>query len=234
MASTSEITFGARLHRAEQLHTYLIGFVGYMPPTPDCAPPAYQLLINNINTNNTALITKQSKFKLAVGKREDIFMKSPDSLQKRLSPIGSYVKAVFGKTSPQAEMVVALVNKIRGEKTSGLSKNEEGEFVSQSYQSYGSKTQNFSDLIGILLSYGQQYNPPNAQISNQSLQQFLLQMNTVNDDVNIAYSELKPVQDARIPLFDELHLRTQRIKEAVKAQYGIQSSEYLMIKGLKI
>ena len=164
MASTSEVTYGARLNRAEQLATHLATFAGYTPATPDCATDKYLELINDIKTTNDAVATFGSSFSLAADARQKLFEKQPGSLQKLLSPIAAYIKARFGKTSQQAETVVSLVNKIRGEKTDKLKKDAEGEFVSQSERSYGSMTQNFSDLISALQSFGADYTPTTDNI----------------------------------------------------------------------
>lgn len=234
MASTSEITFGARLNRAEQMATHLQSFVGYQAATPDCAVPQYQALIDQIKTNNISLATQSAAFSLAVDARQKLFTKEPNSLQKLLSPIASYVRARFGKTSPEADLVVALVNKIRGEKTTQLKKDAEGEFVSQSERSYGSMTQNFSDLINTLQSFGQNYHPSNVSITAPKLLELLELINAANHQVTVTYGQLKPTKDNRITLFDELNSRSTRIKENVKSQYGNSSTEYKLIKGLKI
>jgi hypothetical protein len=234
MASQSEKTFGSRLYNAEQLATNLATFTGYVPLTPETAAAAYTTFINQLKTNNTAISTAQANFSVVVDDRQNQFQKSPTSLVKTLPPILAFVKAKFGKQSPQAEEVTRLVNNIRGENTSKLKRNEEGEFVSQSHRSYGSQTQYFADLIATLESYGPAYSPANTTITIENLQDKLEALNEANTQVTTAYGQLKPIKSARITNYETLSQRAQTIKESVKSQYGTQSAEYNLIKGYKI
>ena len=102
---------------------------------------------------------------------------------KRLSPISAYVKALYGKTSKEADLVVALVNKLRGEKTDKYKKDETGEWVSQSQRSYGSMTQNFSAIIDTLTSFGDTYAPSTDNIKIPNLNDLLSQLIDSNEAV---------------------------------------------------
>ena len=234
MASRTENTFGARLYNAEQLSTNLATFAGYVPLTPETSVAAYNTLITAIEDVNAQVAAAHSQFSLAVDNRQYLFMKSETSLFKTMSPILSYVKAKFGKKSEQAAEITTLVNNIRGEKTAKLKRDEEGEFVSQSHRSYGSQTQYFADIITILNSYGAAYAPTNTSITTENLTLQLEALTAANTQVTTAYSTLKPLQDMRLNEYSPLSSRSQTIKDAVKSQYGIQSSEYKLIKGYKI
>ena len=153
---------------------------------------------------------------------------------KRLTPISAYTKALFGKTSKEAELVVALVNKLRGEKTNKYKKDETGEWVSQSQRSYGSMTHNFSNLIDTLISFGATYAPSTDNITIDKLQELLEQLNESSEKVTQSYSKLKTQQDIRVAQYEDLTSRSSRIKETIKSIYGVSSTEYKLIKGLKI
>lgn len=132
-------------------------------------------------------------------------------------------------------MVAAKINKIRGVKNSRLKKDQEGEFVSQSQASYGSMIQNFSNLIDTLISFGSPYAPPaGSKVEIATLQTLMTQLNNRTEAVNQAYGALKMVQDKRREQYEILHNSSMRIKETVKALYGVSSAEYKLIKGLKI
>lgn len=234
MASQSEKTFGSRLYNAEQLATNLATFTGYVALTPETTLAAYNELITQIDNNNTLVATAQSPFSIAVAARQNIFQKNPNSLAKMLSPISAYVKAKFGKTSKQATDIGNLVNKIRGEKTDKLKRDEEGEFVSQSHRSYGSQTQYLADIIATLNSYSTDYAPTNPNITLEQLSLLLDSLTAANTAVTTTYSQLKPFKDLRLPQYEDLSKRSQTIKETVKSQYGLQSTEYKLIKGYKI
>ena len=234
MASNSEITFGARINNAEQLLTHLATFGTYNPISPDIAVPAYTTLIDDTKTNNALVATNASNFSLAVDNRINLFNKNPDSLHKILSPIFAYIKAKFGKTSKQATDIATLITKIRGEKTNKLKKDQEGEFVSQSQRSYGSQTQHFADIIATLTSYGADYTPTNTNITLVKLNAFLQILTNANIAVTTAYGALKPSKELRITQYADLKDRSNRIKDSIKSQYGLSSSEYKLIKGFKI
>ncbi len=234
MASKSELTFGARLFRAEQMSTNVTSFPAYAPLTQDGEIPAYNALITEINDNNTLATTTLATFSLAVDHRQRIFTKDPDSLAKILTLMLSYITARFGKTSKQAHDVRAIINKIRGVKAPKLKKDEEGEFVSQSEKSYGSQTQHLMDLIAIFTSYGADFAPTNPLISIVALKARLQALNAANTAVTVAFAPSKMAKDFRKTQYANLSKRSQTIKETVKSQYGVQSTEYKLIKGYKI
>jgi hypothetical protein len=53
LASTSEVTFGARIANAEALSTNLKGFVVYVPPTTYTSIVNYDTLIASMKTENS-------------------------------------------------------------------------------------------------------------------------------------------------------------------------------------
>lgn len=234
MASQTEITFGSRINNAEQLATHLATFEAYTPVSPECSVGEYTSLVQDIKTNNTSIASNTSTFSLAVENRVKLFTKNADSLNKLLSPISSFVKAKFGKTSKQATDIASIVTKIRGEKTDKLKKDAEGEFVSQSERSYGSQTQHFADIIATVENFGADYIPTNEAIQLPKLNELLAQLTTANTTVTSAYGQLKPAKDLRTTQYADLKNRTNRIKDSIKSQYGVKSTEYVLIKGYKI
>jgi len=52
--------------------------------------------------------------------------------------------------------------------------------------------------------------------------------------VSTKLAVFKPLVQTRIEGFEALSAKAQRIKDMVKAQYGLNSSEYDLVKGLKI
>ena len=102
MSSNSEKTFGSRLQKAAQLANLLPTFSGYAEVVPECSIPNYQTHIQSIQLNNDAVASAASEFSLSVEQRLQFFNKNSNSLSQLLSPISSYIKAKFGKTSKQA------------------------------------------------------------------------------------------------------------------------------------
>lgn len=234
MASNSELTFGSRLTNAETLVTHLQSFKDYVAQTPDQAVANVQAVITNIKTQNTTTAGDKQDFSSAVDLRQKLFQKDQDSLIKLLSPIGSAVRSAFGKTSKEAANIAALITKIRGVKVKKEPKEPTEETVSQSERSFGSITQTFSDIIATVQKFGSNYNPANEKVKLPALTDKLAQLTTANTNVPLAYGKLKQSRDDRNELYKNLTDITQRIKDAVKSQYTLNSTEYALIKGLKI
>jgi len=241
MASFSEITFGARLANAEAISTNLKGFVGFVAPTPTTTIANYDTLITTLKATNGTLATNRAVYSAAVDVRLKHFSKAPDCVEKLLSPILSTVKSKIGKTAKPVVDITALAVKIRGERkkkddtpTPTDSEEIKKDAVSQSERSYGSMTQNFADIISTLTTLGTDYTPVNTNIKLVGLNTKLTTIRTANNTVTTTYGALKISVDARQLSYEDLAKRAQAIKYAVKSQYGIKSSEYNLIKGLKV
>jgi hypothetical protein len=234
MASTSEATFGSRLTNAETLLTHLQNFKDYAAQTPDQSVASMQALIAGIKALNTATAGNKQDYSTAVDIRQKLFNKDSDSLIKLLSPIGSAVRSAFDKTSKEAANIAAMVTKIRGIKVKKEPKEPNQETVSQSERSFGSITQTSADMIATLQKFGASYNPANKQVIISALTSKLAQLTTANINAPLAFGKLKQSRDDRNELYKNLTNVTQRIKEAVKSQYTVGSTEYELIKGLRI
>ncbi len=234
MASTSEVTIGARVTNAEKILTYLQAFEGYAPTDATIKIPALVTLITNTKAKNTETASSVQTYSAAVDKRQALFQSDTNSLIKVLSPIGATVRSAFSKASKEATDIAAMIIKIRGARISKGSKDQSGEFVSQSERSYGSMTQNFANIITTLENYGAKYDPLNAYIKIAALKEKLTQLTEANIAVTASYGKLKEKRDDRATLYKELTTITQRIKDAVKSQYGLRSTEYNLIKGIKV
>ena len=241
MASNSEVTFGARVANAETISTHLKSFTGFVAPTADTSVANYDTLIAALKTNNSGIATQKLAYSTAVDTRAKLFFKTPDSVEKLLSPITAVVKAKLGKTSKQATDIAALAVKIRGEKKKKDdtppvegTEGEKKEPVSQSERSYGSMTQHFADIIATVTALDKDYAPANANINVDALTTKIDTIKTANNNVTATYGALKTSVDSRQNQYDDLSARIQRVKDAVKSQYGNKSTEYNLIKGLKV
>ena len=234
MASTSEVTIGAKVANAEKLLTHLKSFVGFNPPTPELSGTELNTRIDKIKSQNIDAAGTAQTYSAAVDTRQKLFQKDSDSLIKILPSLGATVRSAFGKTSKEAADVASLITKIRGVKTKKPDKDATAEFVSQSERSFGSMTQNYSDLIVRLEKYGANYNPSNATIKLAALKDKLTKLTDANNKVTASYGAFKGARDTRLVLYKDLTAITQRIKDAVKSQYGLKSTEYALVKGLKV
>lgn len=241
MASNSEVTFGAKIANASKISANLKTFVGYQEPTKDTSIVNYDALITAITTENTGVATKKADYSAAVEVRQKVFFKDNDCVLKVLSPVTSAVRSKLGKTAKPVTDITALVVKIRGiKKAKGKDpKPEEAgkvpkDTVSQSERSYGSMTQNFSDIVSTLATLGTEYAPVNAAHKLPALTAKVASIKTANDSATTTFAALKTGFDNRAKQYADLNERTQRIKEAVKSQYGVASTEYTLIRGLTV
>lgn len=234
MASNSEITFGARLNNASTISTHLKSFKDYAPPKPDQSAANLDVGINNIKTQNNSTAGNKQAYSAAVDRRQKLFTKDPDSLVKIMSPLGAAVRSIFSKTSKEATGIAAMIVKIRGEKFKRSKAEPDADFVSQSEKSFGSMTQNFSDIIATLQKFGDTYKPANKSITLNTLTAKYKLLTQVNTDVAAAYGMYKESTDDRLVLYRSLTGLIQGIKDAVKSQYGLNSTEYKLVKSLKV
>ncbi len=234
MASNSERTFGSRLNNAKTLYAYINSFTDYAPTREADKPASYQALIDAAGALNISSASTGEQYSLAVEARQNGFKKSPDSLARILSPLNAAVKNIFGKTSKEALDIAAMVVKIRGVEVPKERKDAQGEFVSQSERSYGSMTQTFADIIVMLDTFGNAYKPADPKIRVPALKTQLESLQAQNSAVAVAYAAAITAKDDRMVAYDVLSDGGQSIKDAVKAQYRANSSEYKLVKGLVI
>ena len=233
MRSRSERTYGARLGNAQTLLTTLQSAGDYQALSAELSLEGLETLITKIRRGNNDLAANRQSYSLAVDDRQGVFDKQPDSIAKALSPINATVKACFGKQSKEASDVATLIVKMRGQKKMRAAAKPDEESVSQSYRSYNSIAQFLADMIqklGQLHGYTSQ----NANASIDSLNSLLARALDANQLTVQTFTAMKQVHASVLQHYEDLAVMCSRIKEAVKAQYGTQSSIYRAIKGLKI
>jgi hypothetical protein len=150
-----------------------------------------------------------------------------------MSPIGRNISSAYGKNSKELADIMGYAIKIRGEKRKKEKKEPTEESVSQSAKSFGSRTENFSDMIAVLEKMTK-YKPANKKLEIAELKVKLGILEQSNTAVTDAFGVLKQERDKRNDLYDQLNVLVQGIKDAVIGQYTINSSEYKLIKGLKV
>lgn len=237
MTSTTENTFGAKLRRAQDLLTFISGFTNYAPPRSEESIDRMGNLINSIITTNSTESSYHANYKVSVDKRQSAFSKSEGSVEKLISPIKGAIDAQYGKKSTEAEVVNSIIKKMRATKLTKSpadpTKEKQEATVSQSERSYGSMTQFFNDIVSKLSQF-QGYNPSNNILKIDSLKSIATHLTTLNNEVAKNTQLLKTIRTTRQEQYADLKDRVQRIKSYVKAQYGVQSTEYNLIKGLSV
>lgn len=237
MSSTSENTFGARLRRAQDLLNYIQGFAGYTPPRAQESVANLTTLVTSIVNANASESAVQQQYKSAVDLRQAAFKGLNTSVEKLLAPIKGAVEAQYGKKSTEAVAITTIITNMRSTKLvkppPDPSVAAQSKTISQSERSYGSMTQMFNDIISTLTQFTA-FNPTNNTIKIAGLQATATQLTALNNNVATRIQALKTTRASRQTLYADLKDRVQRIKSYVKAQYGVNSNEYKLIKGIKI
>ncbi|WP_310555562.1 hypothetical protein [Flavobacterium sp.] len=234
MASISENSFGKRLDNAQALATHIESFGSYTELNAELSLETLNSKITELSNNNTEVATKLQSYSISVDTKQKIFTKEPNSIIKIVTPVIANVRSIFGKNSKEAQNISNLVTKIRGIKVAKPSVGATTETVSQSERSYGTILQTFSDLIATLETLGANYSPANAECSATKLKQKRDLASQINTKSIQDFGQLKIARESRIVKYEQLSALCQRFKETVKAQYGTQSTEYKLVKGLKI
>jgi hypothetical protein len=237
MTNTTENSFGARLHRAQDLINYIQGFTNYAPPREQESLANFTTLINSIVSTNGSESSVQHQFKSAVNLRQAAFKGTSKSVEKLLAPIKGAVESQYGKNSTESEAVTSIINNMRSTKLvkPPIDPNapKKTKTISQSERSYGSMTQMFNNMISTMGQFTD-YNPTNDAIKISGLQATATQLTTLNNTIAQKIQALQIARASRQTQYADLQERVQRIKSYVKAQYGINSNEYKLIKGIRI
>ncbi len=229
----TERTFGARLANAQDLISHLQSFSGYKPNRKSESIADLEQLVADIKVANPAVVTAEKNYSDAVEARQQAFFKDGKSIKKLVKPIRSAVNSTFGKKSTESETIGKLIAKIQGEKPVKIKDGDKEKTISQSQRSFGSITENFSSIVTLLDNKGSDYAPANTDITVASLKAFVATLPAINHNVATTDAVLSQKRDSREALYNDLAERVSRVKDAVKSQYGEESSEWAMVKNIK-
>jgi hypothetical protein len=234
MASISETSFGKRLDNAQALATNLQEFGNYSELNAELSIQNLNNKVQELLTTNSEVATKIQSYSMTIDAKQKIFLKAPNSISKIITPVIANVRSIYGKNATETQNIGNLITKIRGIKVARSSVTETTETVSQSERSYGTMLQTFSDIITTLTTFGANYSPTNSECSVIELTQKLNLATQINKKSVQDFGALKIARESRTAKYEQLSQLCQRLKETVKAQYGTQSVEYKLVKGLKI
>ena len=234
MASISETSFGKKLENAQALATHLQSFNNYAELNAELSVANLNNKVQELLNNNALVASKLQSYSISVEAKQNIFTKLPNSIAKIVTPVVANVRSIYGKSSKEVEIVSSYISKIRGIKVAKSNVTDEQNAVSQSERSYGTMLQTFSDLIVALESLGTNYTPANSECSIANLKQKRDLATQFNTTAVEDFGQLKMARETRTTKYEALSALCQRLKETVKAQYGTQSVEYKLVKGLKI
>lgn len=244
MPSQSESSFGNRLANASKLKEYVNNFsIAYAPPLPELSLANLTSQITDLTAVNQSVAENFQNYSVVVDNRSKLFRKTDTSVEKILSKIFNAVKALKGSEAQETKAVSAYITKMRSVKlkkttvpnnsTPDPTDTVEKKGISQNELSYGSITQNFSDMLEVINSFGPAYNPAADNIKLPALQILLTTLQSTNNAVASTYAALQMQRKDREIKYIQLADVCQRIKYAVKSQYGNSSQEYNLVKALR-
>ena len=231
---TPETTFGTRIQNEQNLVTILQNTANYKAYRPEDAIEQLQELIKTIQISNSNEANLLQTYTLAVDARQKNFEGDDNSIKALTTHIIATLRAQYGKEAKETTSLIELIKKIRGDAPHKSKTNPDDKSISTSQQSYASLTQNFADLIASLEVLKPPYAPNNPHIVLAQLEQKLESIRETTYAVVNAFNGLDKERKNRNTLYADLKVRTQRVKENIKAQYGVKSAEYASIKGLTI
>ena len=234
MKSISEQSFGKKLENANALSTLISGFTGFVTLNPLVSVAALNTLTSDIKGANSNVAGNLQSYTMTIDQKQKVFNVGPTSIKKITTPVIANVRSLYGKTSQEAESVNNFVVKIRGEKVAKPTANANAETISKSQRSYGSVLQNFSDMITTLDSFETPYQSAKTDYTIASLILKKDEATLINTKSVQEFGKLKLARDTRNTQYEQLSDLSQRLKDAVKAQYGNSSPEFKLVKGLKI
>ena len=237
MSSTSEQSFGARLQKGYNINTFTSNFPGYAPPREEETPASMKTFLDNLAGINSSVTKAKEGYTMAVKHRQDLFKEDESSMMKLLALIIGALDAQYGKGSKESTMIASIISRIRASHIEKAPTNPDDpdakEKISRSARSFGSLTQNFNDIVTNLGEF-EDYKPANPLIAITALKALSVSLLESNNNVAATFQARSDLIATRLSMYTELKDRTDRIKGNTKSQYGNNSKEHKLIKGIKI
>jgi hypothetical protein len=235
MRSTSESSFRARTGRAEEFLTYISGFENYAPTRPEDRLEGMTQFVSQLKAANTIVANTETLKQMAIGTRYKAFYHEEDSVQKLVVQIKAAVDSQYGKRSSHAIVINRIIRNMRSIKhkitEEEITEETHTKSHNKSERSFGTVTEIFRELA-VTIENIADYETSNPRVTSEALKNTVKKLALLNSEVNTRKFESDVARTHRSALFDELKIKTQRIKSYVKGQYGMHSTEYQLIKGM--
>lgn len=242
MASKIESGLGAKLKRAQDLLVLVAQFQNFNPPRSEDQIGSFSSLLDELLIANNTIAQLEEQTAISISLRQNAYRNNEFSVLKSLTLIAKAVEAQFGKKAKETELVLKIVRQMRPsskKKTSGSPVSEGATDVkiipvpkSISELSFGTIIQRFRNLIETL---GQipAYDPSNPELKVSALSTKADQLLVLNNEVTLKMQNLKAARFSRTEKYLLMTDSAKRIKAYVLAEYGKNSQENSVVKGLK-
>lgn len=195
---------------------------------------SYQQILKETEICWSVTLNASKAFTDAVHERHLLFVKGEDSVFRTMNRIISYLRNAFGKTSTQVSEVSVMNTIIKQCRTPKPTQNATERSVILSELTHNNILHTFSDVLELLESYGNEYAPANRTIQKHILRSKLNLCIQANASVKANFVSMRKLKDVRANKYHLLKVQTKRLKEKVKAIYGIQSAEYNQIRNIRV
>jgi hypothetical protein len=242
MASKIESGLGAKLKRAQDLLVLVSQFQNFNPPRSEDQIASFSSLLDELLIANNTIAQLEEQTAISISQRQDAYRNNEFSVLKSLTLIAKAVEAQFGKKAKETELVLKIVRQMRpsSKKKATSTPISDGATdvkiipvpKSISELSFGTIIQRFRNLIETL---GQLpgYDPSNPELKVASLSAKADQLLVLNNDVTLKMQNLKAARFSRTEKYLQMTDSAKRIKAYVLAEYGKNSQENNVVKGLK-
>ncbi|MEP6677031.1 MAG: hypothetical protein ABJA78_17850 [Ferruginibacter sp.] len=241
MKKLQERTLGTRLSNAQDFATKLAGFKNYRALGPNTTLEHFNQLLSLIQQSNNASASGKLSWSMAVDQRQQLFSDDAKSIRRLLAPINAAVKAQYGIRSKAATEVRSRVKSLRGIRANAIALKAKvagdtttDKRISVSHQAMGSIAKSFADVVTIIGELSPAFDPTDTDLSVNSLRQKHAKIEEVGQRMSNGYAAWKTALAGRDQHYAELFDCSLHIKEVVKAQYGVSSTEYSLIKSIRL
>lgn len=229
------MSFAARLQKAIDILTLLLGFDGFNPPAA-YALDKFKELIQKVTAANSDVQAKVQAYRKAVATRANLFRKDADSVLLKLTKISGAVIAVYGRGSHPHAMAKDLIRRLRATRVEITPADPQTESAQKkvivSDTSFGALLGHYRNLVEALKTFPDwDANMPDMKIAD--LEKAVDAAAQANVDVMEAFGARSQSMKVRLDLYMQLRDFVHRMKGYVRSRYG-PGRENDLIKGVRV
>jgi hypothetical protein len=250
MATTNANAMANKVSRAQALVTFINGFGDYKSARKEESLGEMQQLLDQLIAAGAGETASHTRYHEAIKDRNDIFFGENGSVLNTMIRLKKAVESQYGKDSSEAGSVAILLrkvntNKMKREETAIVTTPSEGtdpaavttpaEAItrSRSKRSYSILARVFAELVATVRQFPE-FSPTNPMLEVAQLEKQLEVVTNIGNAVNASLQSVQVSRSDQNTLVTDFQERTRRIKANVMSQYGTQSKEYKMIRGIRI
>lgn len=235
MKGSSNMSFAARLQKAIDVLTLLMGFTGFNPP-PDYSLVKFQELITAVTNANNDLQAKVQAYRQAVVTRASMFKQYADSVILRPVKLRGAVVAAYGRNSHQDNMVSDLIRRLRLTRIVITPPDPQTEAAEKkviiSDRGYGAMLGHYRNIVEAIKTFPD-WDTKMPDMTIAILEKALSDTLAANTAVMDAFGARSAALKTRKDLYLKLRDFVIRMKGYVKSKYG-PGREDNLIKSVKI